>query len=116
MATSVEEIRRHVRLYIMIGATLLALTLVTVLVSYVHLPLRYAVTVAITIAAFKASLVAMVFMHLKWERWDIFRILILTAVFLLALFSLPFWGDWAQVRSGGPIFAPAAGAHGPVEH
>jgi len=116
MATSVEEIHRHVRLYIMIGAILLALTLVTVLVSYVHLPLPYAVTVAIAIAAFKASLVAAVFMHLKWERRDIFRVLILTAAFLIALFALPFWNDWVQLKSGGPIWVKTPGAEPPAQH
>ncbi len=116
METSAADIHRHVKLYVMIGATLLALTVLTVLVSYLHLPLRMAITIALAIATIKGSMVAMVFMHLKWERRDIFRILMLTGVFLAALFGLPYWNNHVQVRHGGPIWVQAPAAHGAAEH
>ena len=58
------EIDKHVRIYIMVFATLLVLTMVTVAVSYLHLEVHQAITVALLIASIKASLVALFFMHL----------------------------------------------------
>jgi len=55
------------RFYVGIFSTLVALTVLTVAISYVHLgPLNLAV--AIIIASIKASLVVMFFMHLKYDN------------------------------------------------
>ncbi len=54
------------RTYFIVYAALVALTVVTVLVSYVNLGLMN-VVVALAIASVKASLVALFFMHLKSE-------------------------------------------------
>jgi cytochrome c oxidase subunit 4 len=54
------------RTYFAVYAALVVLTIVTVLVSYVHLGIMN-VVVALLIASAKASLVALFFMHLKWE-------------------------------------------------
>jgi cytochrome c oxidase subunit 4 len=64
MAHSVEEINKHVRLYLKVFATLLVLTGVTVAISYVHLPEPWALIVALIIAGAKGTLVAGFFMHL----------------------------------------------------
>lgn len=55
------------RIYIIIWALLLVLTGVTLGVSYVHLGLLN-VTVALLIASAKAALVALYFMHLRFEN------------------------------------------------
>lgn len=55
------------RIYIIIWALLLVLTGVTLWVSYVHLGLLN-VTVALFIASLKAALVALYFMHLRFEN------------------------------------------------
>ena len=78
-----------VRLYMAIFGALLVLTVVTVLVSYWHLPIHLAVLVALAIATVKASLVAAFFMHLKGERTIIYGMLGLTAFFLILLYVIP---------------------------
>ncbi len=83
------EIDRHVRIYMIVFATLLTLTMITVAVSYLHLEVHEAIAVAVTIATIKASLVALFFMHLISERQVIFMILALTGVFAVALLILP---------------------------
>lgn len=83
------DIDRHVRVYITVFVALMVLTIVTVAVSYIHLPLAMAVTVALIVATVKGSLVACYFMHLISEKKLIIAVLVLTAVFFLALLALP---------------------------
>ena len=67
-------------------AALVVLTVVTVLVSYVHLGLMN-VVVALLIASAKASLVALFFMHLKGESRLVWGFA-LVPIFFLALIIL----------------------------
>jgi cytochrome c oxidase subunit IV len=83
------DIDRHVRIYITVFVALMVLTIVTVAVSYLHLPLAAAVTVALLVATVKGSLVACYFMHLISEKKLIYAVLVLTAVFFAALLALP---------------------------
>lgn len=83
------DIDKHVRVYITVFVALMVLTIVTVAVSYVHLPLAMAVTVALIVATVKGSLVACYFMHLISEKKLIIAVLVLTAVFFLVLLALP---------------------------
>jgi cytochrome c oxidase subunit 4 len=78
-----------VKLYLMIFGVLLVMTIVTVLVSYWHLPPLPAITLGLAIATFKASLVAAFFMHLKGERVLIYGLLGITLVCMAILFILP---------------------------
>lgn len=84
-----EEVRHHVKVYVRVFVALAFLTVVTVAVSYVHMPLAAAVGVALLIAAIKASLVASFFMHLASERKIILAILALTMFFFLFLLLYP---------------------------
>ena len=52
------DIDRHVRIYITVFVALMALTIITVAISRLHLPLPIAVTVALLVALIKGSLVA----------------------------------------------------------
>ena len=70
-----DDIDRQVRTYILIFVTLMALTLVTVAVSRLHLPVAGAVTVALIVASIKGGLVAGYFMHLLSERKLIYWVL-----------------------------------------
>jgi cytochrome c oxidase subunit 4 len=82
-------------------ATLLVFTVVTVALSYVDFGAPKAnVAVAMLVATFKAGLVAAIFMHLAAEKRLIYRILIFTGLFVLALFWLTFlaWYDYPVVR------------------
>ena len=84
-----DDIRKHVRTYVSVFVALLALTLITVTVSYLHLNIGAAIVVALFIAAIKGSLVASYFMHLISEKKVIYGALILTAVFFVVLMWLP---------------------------
>jgi cytochrome c oxidase subunit IV len=83
------DIDRQVRGYMVVFTALIALTAVTVGVSYLHLEVHYAVMVALAIACFKASLVALFFMHLISERQVIFVILAFTVAFFFVLLFVP---------------------------
>lgn len=86
-----EEIKKHVKVYISVFVALMALTVITVAVSYLHLPMHQAVLVALGIASIKASLVALFFMHLISERQIIYAILGLTFIFFFFLLLTPFY-------------------------
>ena len=92
-AHDAHDIQAHVRTYYKVFGALLVLTVVTVAVSYLHMPVIPAVIVALTIASFKAALVAAVFMHLKGEAKIVYWSLYLTAVFFVLLFALPMWTE-----------------------
>ena len=57
--------------------------------SYLHLPAKIAISVALLVATIKGSLVACYFMHLISEKKLIYAVLVLTAVFFVALLALP---------------------------
>ena len=84
----VAEIKKHVRVYLIVFAALAVLTVVTVAVAYLHLPIVPAVVLALVIASVKAGLVAGYFMHLVSEKKVIYAILIMTVVFLVGMFVL----------------------------
>ena len=83
------DIDRHVRVYITVFVALMVLTIITVAISYLHLPVAAAVSVALLVATIKGSLVACYFMHLISEKKLIYAVLLLTIVFFAALLALP---------------------------
>ena len=83
------DIDRHVRVYITVFVVLMVLTIITVAISYLHLPVAAAVSVALLVATVKGSLVACYFMHLISEKKLIYAVLLLTIVFFAALLALP---------------------------
>ena len=100
------DIDRHVRVYITVFVALMVLTIVTVAISRVHLPVPIAVTVALIVATIKGGLVACYFMHLISEKKLILWVLALTVVFFIALLALPaithgngFWIHVMNLRS-----------------
>ncbi len=84
-----EDIKKSVRKYIVVFVALMALTVVTVAISTMHLNVKAAITIALVVATIKGSLVASYFMHLISEKKVIYATLILTAVFLILLMLLP---------------------------
>src|SRR5215471_5205216 len=98
-----EAIRKHVRTYWMIGASLFAFTIITVAVNQVHLAIPLAIAVALIIAAFKGSMVASVFMHLSSEKKWIYGALLLTVLFFIVLMSVPLFTQLDNI--GTPIGA-----------
>lgn len=107
------EIDKHVRTYVMVFATLLVLTAVTVAVSYLHLEVHEAIAVALVIATIKASLVALFFMHLISERQVILLILALTGAFAVVLLLLPVITNHDHITTSNMPAATIA-AHAPA--
>ena len=89
MTDHAVDIDRHVRIYITVFVSLMVLTVITVAISRIHLPVPIAVTVALLVAIVKGSLVACYFMHLISEKKLIYAVLVLTAAFFAALLALP---------------------------
>src|SRR5215207_10932026 len=83
------DIDKHVRVYITVFVSLMVLTIVTVAISRVHLPVPMAVTLALIVATIKGSLVACYFMHLISEKKLIIAVLLLTIGFFVPLMALP---------------------------
>jgi cytochrome c oxidase subunit IV len=95
-AHDAESIQKEVKAYITVFVTLAVLTVLTVAVSYFHMPVTLAILVALAIATFKGSLVAAVFMHLRAERRLIYWVLLLTVVFFFVLMAIPSISQWDQ--------------------
>jgi len=68
MSGSPEEIKKHIDIYMKVAGALAVLTLVTVLASYLDVPVPLAIIIALVIATTKGSLVASFFMHLVDEK------------------------------------------------
>src|SRR5687768_18217392 len=83
------DIDKHVRVYITVFVALMALTLITVAVSYLDLSTPMAIAVAVFIATIKGTLVACYFMHLISEKKLIYAVLVITVVKFVALLFLP---------------------------
>lgn len=84
-----HHVNKHVKGYLMVGGLLLFCTALTVAMSF--FPFKSGQTnivVAMILATFKAGCVAAIFMHLKSEKWTIYRFLLITLVFFIGLFFL----------------------------
>jgi cytochrome c oxidase subunit 4 len=84
----IEEVKKHVRIYISVFAALAVLTVVTVGVGYLHLPILPALVAALVIASIKAGLVAAYFMHLISEERVIRWLVWMSLGLLLTMFAL----------------------------
>lgn len=100
MADSPEEIKKHIKLYMLIGLILFGCTILTVAVAkleWLDIGSRGFGTadmiVGLLIAAFKATLVALIFMHLNHEKkliYWLFGIGLVLGFSLMALTGLAF--------------------------
>ena len=72
--------------YLRIFYILLALTIVEVAIVYLHLPKTLLVSLLVVLAVWKAALVAMHFMHLKFEKTTL--ALIALSPFILCVFLI----------------------------
>jgi caa(3)-type oxidase subunit IV len=84
-----QEISRHIKGYLKIGALQVIFSLVTVAVSYVNFRTGGTKILLTMLAACgNATLVAAILMHLKDEKKTIWKFLIFTGVFFFVLFFL----------------------------
>lgn len=89
-----EEIRKEMRVYLIIFGALALLTGLTVWACYgLQMPPHKAILIALAIAATKGFLVAGFFMHLLNEKKLIYGVLLLTVFF----FAVLLWGPWHHV-------------------
>jgi cytochrome c oxidase subunit 4 len=111
----------HTRRYAAAFAALLVLTVATVGAARLQTSGASAVAIGLAIAAVKASLVAIVFMHLWQERRMVHLTVALTAVLFAGLFALTLWteADHAPGTRFGPPFdsvpAPSRTSSAPQE-
>ena len=97
--SSEHDIDRQVKIYILVFVTLMVLTMVTVAVSRLHLPVAGAVTIALVVATVKGGLVACYFMHLISERKLIYWVLGVTVAFFFFVLLLPLWEHFEPIKS-----------------
>ena len=84
----------HVRTYLIIFGALLVGTVLTVAMYYVDFSsMALTVAVALFIASIKAFLVAGYFMHLLSEKKLVYGVLVISAIFFVALMGLTLWGS-----------------------
>ena len=83
------DIDKHVKIYITVFVALMALTIITVAISYLHLPTHLAIAVALIVATIKGTLVACYFMHLISEKKLILVVLLITFSTFVGLLALP---------------------------
>lgn len=88
MGHDAHDIASHINKYLLIGATLVVFTIITVAISFIDFGGHNNMLVGMAVATFKASLVALIFMHLNSERPLIYKVLIFTTVFAIVLFVL----------------------------
>ena len=88
-AHAADDVKKSVKTYYMIFGALMVFTVLTVAVSYLHLPIALAILIALVVATIKGSLVAMFFMHLLHERKVIYWALLLTVIFFIFLMFVP---------------------------
>src|ERR1041385_3006291 len=101
-----HDIKKHVKIYLLVFAALLLGTFLTVFMYSVHFAsMAVTITIALFIATVKASLVAGFFMHLISEKKAIYAMLAATVSFFAAMMYLVVWS-----RGQGPLGAeyPAA--------
>lgn len=88
-----EEIRKEMKVYLIIFGALAVLTALTVWACYgLQMPVHTAIMIALAIASTKGFLVAGFFMHLLSERKMIYGVLLLTVFF----FAVLMWGPWGH--------------------
>lgn len=71
-----------------VGISLFILTILTALVATIHMPAPWNIVVALSIAVFKATLVAAFFMNLYWDSKFNGMLLVTALVFLGLLIGL----------------------------
>ena len=84
-----EQVKHHIKTYVLVFVSLAFLTIVTVGISYLEVSVGMGITLALIVASVKGSLVACYFMHLIDEKVTIYWTLIATVVAFLILIFVP---------------------------
>jgi cytochrome c oxidase subunit 4 len=104
MASSAEEVKSSIKIYLFVFGALAVLTVVTVTAASLKLGVAAGIALALLIASIKGTLVASYFMHLIHERTALYWILGLCAVFFLAMVLLPVLQTSETIHLMDPIY------------
>ena len=98
--------------YMAIWAWLGGLTVLEVVVAYLHLPKVVMISALVGLAIAKATMVAMYFMHLRFERFSL-GLIALTPPVLLVLLTVALYPDslGAALDRAGNAPAPVVSGH-----
>ncbi len=89
---STEDVRKHIRTYLIVGVALMCGTVMTVWASLIHFDSHEMnIALALLIASTKGFLVAGFFMHLISEKKMIYSVMSFTVFFFAALMFLTVW-------------------------
>lgn len=87
------------KIYYMIWVTLMVFTVITAAVAFVDLG-PFNTVVALVIATFKATLVVLFFMHVKYTSEKMTKTVIMSAIFWLGLLLILSLADFATRATG----------------
>ena len=93
MSHNIEEMEKHIRIYLLVFLALAVLTAVTVWASYLHVAPAWHLTIALTIATVKGTLVAAFFMHLINEKKLITWLFLTTMILFVFLLVMVYFAD-----------------------
>lgn len=100
-STNEHDVRHEQKRYLAVYAVLVAGTILTVAMYYVHFDaLWQTVAVALLIAAAKATCVAAIFMHLWHGQQDVYKVLLYTAVCVAIMFALVIYSHFSLPALG----------------
>src|SRR5215467_12309094 len=95
------------RLYVVVWVILIVCTVLTAWIATIDLG-KFNTVVALTIATFKASIVVLIFMHVKYTSEKMTKAILLAAVFWLLLLLVLSLTDYSSRMQG--LLAPAISA------
>lgn len=87
--TYVEKEQAHVgnAVYLIVGGFLIVLTAMEITVSYIHALRPVMVPILVVLAIAKFALIAMFFMHLRYEKWVLNAMFVFPLTFALGVFT-----------------------------
>jgi caa(3)-type oxidase subunit IV len=108
--TSVEKEHAHVSntVYLIVGAFLIVLTAMEITVAYLHALRPVMVPILVVLAIAKFALIAMFFMHLRYEKWIVNVEFVFPLTFALGVF-FAFIGLFLYLSRH--LVGPASGIH-----
>jgi cytochrome c oxidase subunit IV len=108
--TYVEKEQAHVgnTVYLIVGGFLIVLTAMEITVSYVHALRPVMVPILVVLAIAKFALIALFFMHLRYEKWLLNATFAFPLAFAMGVF-LAFMGLFLYLSRH--LAGPALGLH-----
>ena len=116
MSEETQDWGKHKKLYLMVGIALFFFTGLTITLALFPPfdvgppgPTPGDYFLGLGVAATKASLVALIFMHLNHERGLVYKILVFTVLFFIALMVLTLFAEFDPIREQYNTFETTKG-------